>query len=38
MNNGENNKSNIIIAIRLRPLLLYEKKISNVKTISTYEN
>ena len=38
MNNGENNKSNIIIAIRLRPLLSYEKKISNVKTISTYEN
>ena len=26
MNNGENNKSNIIIAIRLRPLLSYEKK------------
>ena len=38
MFNGENNKSNIIIAIRLRPLLPDEKKISDIKTISTYEN
>ena len=38
MYNGENNKSNIVIAIRLRPLLSYEKNISNIKAITTYDN